>query len=97
MGGVLHTKASPDVSFVIVKNVLAAKYKVCFDVKIMLQNINSYSCLLYLLTISFALLYTLFPMLWALRNYMRVSLNMKNFSNVWILLNRPKAALIPKD
>ncbi|RVX15802.1 DNA topoisomerase 2-binding protein 1 [Vitis vinifera] len=28
MGGVLHTKASSDVSFVIVKNVLAAKYKV---------------------------------------------------------------------
>lgn len=27
MGGVLHTKASSDVSFVIVKNVLAAKYK----------------------------------------------------------------------
>lgn len=28
MGGVLHTKASLDVTFVIVKNVLAAKYKV---------------------------------------------------------------------
>lgn len=28
MGGVLHTKASLDVSFIIVKNVLAAKYKV---------------------------------------------------------------------
>ncbi|KAG6527649.1 hypothetical protein ZIOFF_009775 [Zingiber officinale] len=27
MGGVLHTKASQDVNFVIVKNVLAAKYK----------------------------------------------------------------------
>ncbi|KAE8637425.1 hypothetical protein CSA_021611 [Cucumis sativus] len=27
MGGVLHTKASLDVSFVIVKNALAAKYK----------------------------------------------------------------------
>ncbi|KAM5551462.1 hypothetical protein ABKV19_026345 [Rosa sericea] len=27
MGGVLHTKTSLDVSFVIVKNVLAAKYK----------------------------------------------------------------------
>lgn len=30
MGGVLHTKASLDVDFVIVKSVLAAKYKV-FD------------------------------------------------------------------
>lgn len=30
MGGVLHTKASLDVSFVIVKNVLAAKYKVFY-------------------------------------------------------------------
>lgn len=30
MGGVLHTKASQDVSFVIVKNVLATYYKVCF-------------------------------------------------------------------
>ncbi|ESR47525.1 hypothetical protein CICLE_v10000159mg [Citrus x clementina] len=29
MGGVLQTKATLDVSFVIVKNVLAAKYKVC--------------------------------------------------------------------
>ncbi|KAK6121566.1 hypothetical protein DH2020_044686 [Rehmannia glutinosa] len=29
MGGVLHTKASSDVSFVIAKNVLAQKYKVC--------------------------------------------------------------------
>lgn len=28
MGGVLHTKASSDVSFVIAKNVLATKYKV---------------------------------------------------------------------
>ena len=28
MGGQLHTKASLDVSFVIAKNVLAAKYKV---------------------------------------------------------------------
>lgn len=28
MGGVLHTKASLDVSFVIAKNALAAKYKV---------------------------------------------------------------------
>ncbi|GMI77118.1 meiosis defective 1 [Hibiscus trionum] len=32
MGGVLHTKASLDVSFVIVKNVLAAKYKWAFNV-----------------------------------------------------------------
>ena len=30
MGGVLHPKASLDVSFVIVKNVLAAKYKVWY-------------------------------------------------------------------
>ena len=28
MGGVLHTKASLDLNFVVVKNVLAAKYKV---------------------------------------------------------------------
>lgn len=28
MGGILHTKASLDVNFVIVKSVLAAKYKV---------------------------------------------------------------------
>lgn len=28
MGGVLHIKASLDLNFVIVKNVLAAKYKV---------------------------------------------------------------------
>ncbi|KAG4211517.1 hypothetical protein ERO13_A02G110400v2 [Gossypium hirsutum] len=32
MGGVLHTKASLDVSFVIVKNVLAAKYKWALNV-----------------------------------------------------------------
>lgn len=30
MGGVLHAKASLDLNFVIVKNVLAAKYKVCY-------------------------------------------------------------------
>lgn len=30
MGGVLQTKASLDVNFVIVKNVLAAKYKVWY-------------------------------------------------------------------
>jgi len=29
MGGILQTKASLDVNFVIVKDVLAAKYKVC--------------------------------------------------------------------
>lgn len=33
MGGVLQTKASSDVNFVIVKNVVSAKYKVyCLDV-----------------------------------------------------------------
>lgn len=30
MGGVLHTKASLDVNFVIVKNVLAGKYKASY-------------------------------------------------------------------
>jgi len=30
MGGVLHTKTSLDLNFVIVKNVLAAKYKVWY-------------------------------------------------------------------
>lgn len=30
MGGVLHARVSSDVSFVIVKNVLAAKYKASF-------------------------------------------------------------------
>lgn len=31
MGGVLLTKASLDINFVIVKDVLAAKYKVCWS------------------------------------------------------------------
>ena len=30
MGGVLHTKTSLDLNFVLVKNVLAAKYKVWY-------------------------------------------------------------------
>ena len=30
MGGVYHSKASSDVSFVLIKNVLAAKYKVSY-------------------------------------------------------------------
>ena len=30
MGGVLHTKASSDVSFVVVKSVLATKYKASY-------------------------------------------------------------------
>ena len=31
MGGALHSKASLDINFVVVKNVLAAKYKVCLN------------------------------------------------------------------
>lgn len=31
MGGALHSKTSLDINFVIVKNVLAAKYKVCLN------------------------------------------------------------------
>lgn len=39
MGGVLQTKASLDVSFVIVKNVLAAKYKV-FIIRFSFSSLN---------------------------------------------------------
>lgn len=39
MGGVLQTKASLDVSFVIVKNVLAAKYKV-FIIRFSFSSFN---------------------------------------------------------
>lgn len=47
MGGVLQTKATLDVSFVIVKNVLAAKYKVCLLPKDCgLVSLNIKSCLL---------------------------------------------------
>lgn len=46
MGGVLHTKASSDVSFVIVKNVLAAKYKVLL--KIMVYFSFSFKILVFL-------------------------------------------------
>lgn len=41
MGGVLHAKASLDVNFVIVKNVLAAKYKV-WRMKLMFHIILNY-------------------------------------------------------
>lgn len=44
MGGVLHTKTSLDVSFVIVKNVLAAKYMVSFHSLILFDFFLHQSC-----------------------------------------------------
>lgn len=56
MGGVLHTKASLDVNFVIVKNVLAAKYKVW------LLKFMFYIILNYLLVFKYLLFFIpLFP------------------------------------
>ncbi|KAI3671695.1 hypothetical protein L1987_87435 [Smallanthus sonchifolius] len=46
MGGVLQTKASSDVSFVIVKNVLAAKYKV-LELFLALSYFSSVNCIAY--------------------------------------------------
>lgn len=41
MGGMLHTRASSDISFVIVKNVLAQKYKVILFLLSQVMNLNS--------------------------------------------------------
>ena len=44
MGGLFHSKSSSDISFVIVKNVLAAKYKVSYLDSLFFENLKMLLC-----------------------------------------------------